>query len=1748
MASKEIPQGKTLPRSPQGPLTRSARKRAEEAAARRRLQQQDLDANPDAENDEQEDADEEDNIDSELKIKPFNLGEDELDSDVGKLSPELEKTPPLSPKSVVKSTTDGASYNPVTEALNKQLLKASKKLKVAKTPDTTGDEDVDDQEVIEEFDTECKDSAVIRAKWSYVYKKVNVKGKRIMNSIKGFKSNYTASQNVLDNYLNMFVDDIGAMTFTVRNKIDKAVLKMDNALSGMEEQTRIIVEMFPQYQKFWIAHSTWMESLYLSSVMSDIYRDYEYAFHSGARQPEPRGEERRGDRSEYNDGFIPKEVVRDIKPQPLEKNTNMASFSNWYQRFKTYYYMSKINLASREQQMILFRSFVSADLYRLIESKIKHYPIFYQEDDEGRENSVMKVLKKQIEDINPVLNDRLNLFKRSQTESSTVQYVANCRSAAITADIASMDTQDVLGFLILKGMSSKECLMECLKLNKKLTPDAIDNTVRIFEANSKAVEMLSKNTVHSLTSYRQQQNQKRVQKGQSGNSGQNKGQFRASSGGSSKARTGQQQGKSNYNRVKRSGGKLFAKKICYVCGWSNHLRNSCRFRNKSCNKCGKKGHLAQMCQKLNRNQIRLLEADADREDITEDEYSEDDEENVEEEDFNDAESCEEENICNFMTGDGGDDDYCYNITNEKNFTRIVRGSSPKIDLEIEIAGNLIKTIALADSGSTSDVISQVLITRYEQKYAATTQKLFTASGKEMKVTGIIDLLLRYGKYSKVVTMLISPELKTNIVLSWNTCKELHILELLEKEEDDGSSKKNMEILESSKSCSNCSESVNTSLSANRADFPPLEKTMLTMLKNEDMSQKIPQKKPVLSDKLFNLLKEAEQKILEEYKDIISDTLQNRTVRIKPITLRLKKGAKLTHEAVTVKTPPIHTKKASEAELRKQERNGAIKQVYEPMPTLFRVVYVYKDDGSIRITVNFQNLDLERPFVHYPTIQDLLMQIPQGNILFGKLDILSAFHQIPLSEESQKLTCFNTHIGKFVYRVLPQGTRISPDIWNIFAASIFPQDLCLRLADDILLWGKTLQELIKKIRAILDICRKHNVVVSRKKFKISTVVTFGGYQISPEGISVDPEKIENIQNFKTPQGIRDVRSLIGLVNQFQAVSPDLSQICMPIRSLLKKDTKFEFGPSQQAALSKIKEILTQPPVLGFFDPKGQTEIFTDGSKLGLGFVMFNTSNGKKHLITCGSRSISPCESRWSTSEIEYLGIRFALQRCKPYVFGCKDPITVITDHAPLVQVHKKQLNDITNPRLYRIREQLLQFNFNVVYKSGATNYIADYLSRNPFWKFDYFPGEFDQELIKPSQTFALHYTQKLTLQEISDAALKDQEYQDILLALKNGVKNVKNLPETHPARLYASIWHNLSVYSDPNIRELSAQNELEEKSKGIKNLIVLDNSRLLIPKGPIRDKWAEVIHQQHSGIELTKKLARSLYFFAGMNEKIKKIVENCQECRKHLPSQATLPRLITPTTVAANEHLGIDLFYFEGINYLLIADRFSGYLVVYKLHSMTANALIEKLDDYRYRYGDPRILRGDNAKYWISEEFNNWAKELDIKVEISSSFNQSSNGQTERNVGKCKRLLSICKGNFKQFQERLRILNNSPRSDNYVPSTLFFGRVLRGNLPTIPQAHALDLKKAQQITQDKIDHLKRQYEKKFNKKYPKSTLEVGQRVLVQDVGKSFKPGKWTTEAVILKKRDTDRSFVVRTDDGKTLMRNRRYLRPLPHHVD
>ena len=61
-------------------------------------------------------------------------------------------------------------------------------------------------------------------------------------------------------------------------------------------------------------------------------------------------------------------------------------------------------------------------------------------------------------------------------------------------------------------------------------------------------------------------------------------------------------------------------------------------------------------------------------------------------------------------------------------------------------------------------------------------------------------------------------------------------------------------------------------------------------------------------------------------------------------------------------------------------------------------------------------------------------------------------------------------------------------------------------------------------------------------------------------------------------------------------------------------------------------------------------------------------------------------------------------------------TVATNHRPLVGTFNKNLADLTNPRLQRLREKVAAYCFKVIYVPAKTHNIADALSRAPI-----FPG-------------------------------------------------------------------------------------------------------------------------------------------------------------------------------------------------------------------------------------------------------------------------------------------------------------------------------------------------------------------------------------------------------------------------------------------
>ena len=107
------------------------------------------------------------------------------------------------------------------------------------------------------------------------------------------------------------------------------------------------------------------------------------------------------------------------------------------------------------------------------------------------------------------------------------------------------------------------------------------------------------------------------------------------------------------------------------------------------------------------------------------------------------------------------------------------------------------------------------------------------------------------------------------------------------------------------------------------------------------------------------------------------------------------------------------------------------------------------------------------------------------------------------------------------------------------------------------------------------------------------------------------------------------------------------------------------------------------------------------------------DGRFRLVTCGLKSLTPTQQRYSTIESERLTVHFTVSKCSFHLKGCES-FTVATDHRPLEGVFKKYIFGIPNPLHHRIREKLAEFNMIVKWEPGKSHHIADALSRAPLF--------------------------------------------------------------------------------------------------------------------------------------------------------------------------------------------------------------------------------------------------------------------------------------------------------------------------------------------------------------------------------------------------------------------------------------------------
>ncbi|XP_045126111.1 uncharacterized protein K02A2.6-like isoform X1 [Portunus trituberculatus] len=177
-------------------------------------------------------------------------------------------------------------------------------------------------------------------------------------------------------------------------------------------------------------------------------------------------------------------------------------------------------------------------------------------------------------------------------------------------------------------------------------------------------------------------------------------------------------------------------------------------------------------------------------------------------------------------------------------------------------------------------------------------------------------------------------------------------------------------------------------------------------------------------------------------------------------------------------------------------------------------------------------------------------------------------------------------------------------------------------------------------------------------------------------------------------------------------------------------------------------------------------------------------------------------------------------------------------------------------------------------------------------------------------------------------------------------------------------------------------------------LVLYGSRLVVTAS-LRRQVLSRLHDSHRGIEATKRRARQVVWWPGINSDITSCVKACHACQEVLPSQQKEPLISDPLPSRPFEDVSADLFTHAGKDYLIYADRLSGWPCVAEYGREASSRTTTKLLCRIFRdVGVPVRLRSDGGPQFTSSTFRSFTQRWGINHVMSSPGYPQSNGHAE----------------------------------------------------------------------------------------------------------------------------------------------------------
>lgn len=359
----------------------------------------------------------------------------------------------------------------------------------------------------------------------------------------------------------------------------------------------------------------------------------------------------------------------------------------------------------------------------------------------------------------------------------------------------------------------------------------------------------------------------------------------------------------------------------------------------------------------------------------------------------------------------------------------------------------------------------------------------------------------------------------------------------------------------------------------------------------------------------------------------------------------------------------------------------------------------------------------------PSIADFTSEL-HGKQMFSHIDLVKAYHQIPVNPTDVHKTAICTPFGLY------ESTRMQFGLCN--ASSTFQRfidevtrDLPFVYAfvDNLLVASDNQDEHLVHLNLLFSELNDYGLCINVDKCVFGqSIIEFLGFKLSDKGIEPLTDRVKCIIEFPQPTTLTQLRRFLGLFNFYRRCIPKAADLLAPLVVFLEGHKNKKKHPRSNAnssaeqlvwneeathSFEASKEAIAHATLIRHPIPSAQLSLWVDASNVAVGGSLMQLSNNIWEPIAFYSCKLNKSQKNWSTYDRELYAIYSSIKKFRHMLEG--RTFIIYTDQKPLIYAFN-QKPEKCSPRQLRHLDYISQFSTDIRYKKGSDNTVADALSR------------------------------------------------------------------------------------------------------------------------------------------------------------------------------------------------------------------------------------------------------------------------------------------------------------------------------------------------------------------------------------------------------------------------------------------------------